>query len=179
MKYILKIILLVIVTITIVSTLIVHEPPGDPILNLITKDEVTEEIEYVSICSNRKLDKIDKFTSDAIEIYNGNSQSFVSYVSENKIYNKANAISLKDSNGHAVDNHDIIKGIVASAENIKHSILDLQIIKLNDDYFALVKLNVNLHSPCDFYEYDKTEKELKLLYGFESVDIIGLSYPTN
>ncbi|HFL3828469.1 TPA: hypothetical protein ACG3RW_003826 [Clostridioides difficile] len=41
-----------------------------------------------------------------------------------------------------------------------------------------MKLNVNWQSPCDFYEYDKTVKELKLLHRFQGIDIIGLSLPS-
>lgn len=154
--------------------------PGVPILNVITKNESTEEIDYVAICSNRKVKEIDEFISDDVEIYYADSDCFESYISQNKVLNKLNRIALEDSDGNTLDNDEIITGIFESAEKIKHDIWQFQVIKHGDDYYALVKLNVNLHSPCDFYKYDQTEKELKLLYGFDGVngvDIVGLSFP--
>ncbi len=102
---------------------------------------------------------------------------FLSYISDNKVLNRINKIALEDSDGNVVDNDEIITGIFQAAEKLEHDIWEFQIFKVLDKYFVLVKLNVNWQSPCDFYEYDKTEKELKLLHRFEGVDIIGLSLP--
>lgn len=145
------------------------------VANLITKSETSEEIEYVSIYSNGKSKKIDHFISDGFQIYNADSRSFSSYISNNTVLNKLNKIVLKDSDGNVVDNDKVITGIFKSAEKLEHDIWEFQVLKVLDNYYALVKLNVNWQSPCDFYEYDKTNEELKLLYRFEGVDIIGIS----
>lgn len=149
----------------------------NPLINLITKSETSEEIEYVSIYSNGKSKKIDEFTSDDLQIYNADSKSFSSYISNNTVINRLNKIVLKDSDGNNVENNEIITGIFQSAEKLEHDIWEFQIFKVLDNYYALVKLNVNWQSPCDFYEYDKIDKELKLLHRFEGVDIIGISLP--
>jgi len=148
------------------------------VVNLITKSETSEEIEYVSIYSNGKSKKIDAFISDDFQIYNADSRSFSSYISNNKVLNRINKIVLEDSDGNVVDNDEIITGIFQAAEKLEHDIWELQIFKVLDNYFVLVKLNVNWQSPCDFYEYDKTVKELKLLHRFQGIDIIGLSLPS-
>ena len=150
----------------------------NPLINLITKSETSEEIEYVSIYSNRKSKKIDEFTSDDLQIYNADSKSFSSYISNNAVVNRLNKIVLKDSDGNNVENDEIITGIFQSAEKLEHEIWEFQIFKVLDNYYALVKLNVNWQSPCDFYEYDKIDKELKFLHRFEGVDIIGISLPS-
>lgn len=175
MKNMSKVVSFIIVVIVFVFILSSCETSEKWVLNLITKNEITEEIEYVSIYSNGKSEKIDKFISDDIEIYNADSDCFISYISKNKVLNKLNKIVLKDSDGNTVDNDEIITDVFQSAEKIKHDIWKFKIIKIDDDYFAVVKLNVNWESPCDFYEYDKTEKKLKFLHSFDSVDIIGLS----
>lgn len=149
----------------------------NPLINLITKSETSEEIEYVSIYSNGKSKKIDEFTSDDLQIYNADSKSFSSYISNNTVINRLNKIVLKDSDGNNVENNEIITGIFQSAEKLEHDIWEFQIFKVLDNYYALVKLNVNWQSPCDFYEYDKIDKELKLLHRFEGVYIIGISLP--
>jgi len=177
MKKMYKVVSIIILMIVFVFMPSPSETSGKSVLHIITKDETTEEIEHVSVCSNGKIETIDEFISDDIEIYTADSSCFISYISNNKVLNKLNKIVLEDSEGNAVDNDDIIIGIFQAAEKIKHDIWKFEIIKLEDNYFALVKLNVNWHSPCDFYEYDKTEKKLNLLHSFDSVDIIGLSFP--
>jgi hypothetical protein len=121
---------------------------------------------------------MDAFTSDDFQIYNADSRSFSSYISNNKVLNRVNKIVLEDSDSNVIDNDEIITGIFQSAEKLEHDIWEFQIFKVLDNYFVLVKLNVNWQSPCDFYEYDKTEKELKLLHRFQGIDIIGLSLPS-
>lgn len=58
-----------------------------PLINLITKSETSGDIKYVSIYSNRKSKKTDAFISDDLEIYNADSRSFSSYISNNTILN--------------------------------------------------------------------------------------------
>lgn len=147
------------------------------IVNVITKSETSDEIKYVSIYPNEKSKKIDKFTSDDFQIYDAEYGCFSSYISNNGVLNRLKKIVLKDSNGNLVENDEIIIGIFQSAEKLKHDIWQFQVFRIRDEYFALVKLNVNWQSPCDFYEYNKDDKTLKLLKRFEGVDIIGLSLP--
>lgn len=144
------------------------------VVNLMTKSETSEEMEYVSIYSNGKSKKIDAFISDAFQMYTADSRSFSSYISNNKVFNRINKIALEDSDGNVVDNDEIITGIFQSAEKLEHDIWKFQIFKVLDHYFILVKFNVNWQSPCIFYEYDKTNKELKLLHRFQGIDIIGI-----
>lgn len=147
------------------------------VINLITKSESSEEIGYVSIFSNGKSKKIEAFVTEDFQRYNTDSNSFSSYIKNNTVVNKLNKIVIEDSHGNVVSNDEIITGIFKSAASLEHDIWEFQIFKVVDEYFALVKLNVNWQSPCDFYYYNKTDKTLKLLERFEGVDIIGLSLP--
>ena len=175
MKNKFKLILFLVVLVIIVSSLYISSK--DLLVNLITKNETSGEIEYVSIYSHGSSKKIDAFKSVDFELYTVDSASFTSYISNSKVLNKINKIVLTDSSGNTIDNDEIITGIFQSAEKIEHDIWDFQIFKVLDDYFVLVKLNVNWHSPCNFYAYDITSKELKLVHRFEDIDVIGLSLP--
>ena len=172
-----KIILFIIVILTFIFILSSCKTSKTLVANLATKSETTDEIEYVSIYSNGKSKKIDLFISDDFQIYNADSRSFSSYISNNTVLNKLNKIVLKDSDGNVVDNDEIITGIFQAAEKLEHDIWEFQIFKVLDNYYVLVKLNVNWQSPCDFYEYDKVNKDLKLLHRFQGVDIIGITLP--
>lgn len=175
MKNKFKLILFLVIFVMIVSSLYISSK--DLLVNLITKNETSGEIEYVSVYSHGSNRKIDAFKSEDFELYTADSTSFTSYIANSKVLNKVNKIVLTDSSGNTIDNDEIITGIFQSAEKIKHDIWDFQIFKILDDYFVLVKLNVNWHSPFDFYAYDTTDKELKLLHRFEDADVIGLSLP--
>ena len=170
-----KILFFIIFIIILIFTLC--KTPKELVVNLITKSETSEEIKYVSVYSNRKSKKIDPFISNDFETYNADYRCFSSYISGNRVLNRLNKIVLEDSKGNLVDNDEIITGIFQSAEKLEHDIWEFQIFKVLDDYFALVKLNVNWQSPCDFYQYNKTDKTLNLLKRFEGVDIIGISLP--
>ena len=152
-------------------------PSKKAVINVITKSESSEEIEYVSIYSNKKAKRIKPFVTNDFQLYNADSRSFSSYISENTVLNRLNKIVVEDSHGNPVHNDEIITGIFKSAASLEHDIWEFQIFKILDDYFVLVKLNVNWQSPCDFYQYNKTDKTLNLLHRFEGIDIIGLSVP--
>lgn len=175
MKNKFKLILFLVVLVIIVSSLYISSK--DLLVNLITKNETSGEIEYVSIYSHGSSKEIENFKSVDFERYTADSTSFTSYISNSKVLNKVNKIVLTDSSGNSVDSNEILTEIFRSAEKIEHDIWDFQILKVLDDYFVLVKLNVNWHSPCDFYAYDITSKELKLVHRFEDIDVIGLSLP--
>lgn len=175
MKNKFKLVLFVVVIIIILSSLYIRSK--DLLVNLITKNDISGEIEYVSIYSNGSSKKTDIFKSEDFKLYNADSTSFSSYISNGKVLNKVHKIILKDSLGNVVNNDEIITGIFQSAEKIEHDIWEFQIFKVLDDYFVLVKLNVNWQSPCNFYEYDIADKELKLLHKFQDINVIGLSLP--
>lgn len=149
---------------------------GSTSLKVITRGESTNEVNYIAIDSNGNSREINKFVSDELKIYNASSRCFSSYIENNKVRNKLIEIEFDDIDD-SLKTDEIVRDICMSAERLEHAIWEFQIFKLADDYFALIKLNVNWHSPCDLYQYDINEKELKLLYSFDSVDIIGLAYP--
>ena len=146
-------------------------------IKVITKDEISGEIKYYSIYSKAYKREIDEFVSDEIEIYMGDNNVFRSYISDDGVLNKLKKTELKDSDGNIVENNETIIGIFQAAEKLKHDIWEFQVLKVEDQYFALVKLNVNWQSPCDLYKYDKDTKSLDLIYGFQSLDIIGILIP--
>ncbi|BEP29239.1 hypothetical protein [Helicovermis profundi] len=175
MKKMVKVISVIIVIILFAFILNSYQVPKRWLINLITNDERIDKIEYVSVYSNGNIEMIDKFKSDDIEIYTADSDCYESYISDNEVLNKLKKIVLIDSDGNTVDNDEIITEIFQIAEEIKHDIWKFQIIMDDDKYFVIVELNVNWQSPCDFYEYDQTQKKLILFHRFDDVDIIGLS----
>ncbi len=173
-----KILILIILVIMLVIMFILSTYKSSKYLlvNLITKSETSNEIKYVAVYPNKDSKKIDAFVSDDFQVYNADHGCFKSYITNNKVLNKLNKISLEESLGNDAD-EEIITRIFQEASRLEHDIWQFQIFRVDDKYFALVKLNVNWQSPCDFYEFDKTDGSLNLLKRFEGVDIIGISLP--
>ncbi|NLC54750.1 MAG: hypothetical protein GX769_02595 [Erysipelothrix sp.] len=148
-----------------------------PHLNVITKNEVTNEISYIAISSKSKSKNISEFKSDEISIYTANSDWFIDDTLNNKFTNSLNETMLKDSNWDILKDYDLVKEIFKAAEIIDHDIFQLDIIKTKTDYFVLIKLNVNWQSLNDFYRYEKTNNKLEFLHRFDAQDITGIAYP--
>ena len=89
-----KIILFTIVILTFTFILSSCKTSKTLLINLITKSETSDEIEYVSIYSNGKSKKVDPFISDDFQIYNADSRSFSSYISNKTVLNKLNNINI-------------------------------------------------------------------------------------
>ena len=54
------------------------------------------------------------------------------------------------------------------------TIIGNTIIKVNDEYYVVVELNVNLWSPYELYKYSKEKNKLKLIYTFYGEEVIGI-----
>lgn len=166
------VVFMAVITIFILTSCKKYDPLG---ISLIIKDDISDQTEYVSLYSDEKSKEIDRFVSDDFEAYSGNLNTFSTYIFDSKVSNEINEIILEDSNGKIVKNNEEIIGIYKAAEQLEHDIWQFQIFKVMDRYFTLVKINTNWQSPCDFYEYNKTDKTLNLLSRFDGIDIIGIS----
>ena len=80
-KFILSIIVIVMILLSS------YKISNSPLINLITRNETTGKIEYVSISSNWNSEEIDTFISDDFKLYNADSDSFSSYISNNNLNN--------------------------------------------------------------------------------------------
>ena len=51
----------------------------------------------------------------------------------------------------------------------------MKIMEVNEEYFVIVNLNVNMWNPYRLYHFDNDDIKLKELYTFDNKDIIGVS----
>lgn len=62
-----------------------------------------------------------------------------------------------------------------AADTIDHNMMALSVWCSEGQYFAFTKLNVNWQDPCILYAYDTEAKELKELYTWQSMELVGIS----
>ena len=148
-------------------------PLGVHQIDVITKDETTNELKYVAIHKHGTR-TIEQFESEEMEIYYAEHGCFSSYIKDNKTYSKLVRIALQDKDETPIETDETIENIFKAADNYPSIIWRFQIIQVGEEYFALIKINANWMSPCDFVRYDKETQELRLLSSFDGVDIVGI-----
>lgn len=155
-----------------------------PVLNVMVQNEVEDgntkvETRYETVYENGKSCKTKEFDLDRTTRYIAEYGDFKSNIKDGKVTNTLEATGLTDDNGGKIEADEIMAEMMQkSAEEIDHDILEYDILIDQERYFAVVKLNVNLTSPCILYEYDKATYELKELCEWDGMDVKGVSLLT-
>lgn len=152
-----------------------------PVLNvaLLEKHEDTATYAYYMVYDNGKAEKTAPFAlDDTAEFYTTaykTSNMEIIYIQPR--FSLQNTLLL-DSDGEIIEaDESTIELMQAVADTMKHDIAQLTIVKVEDQMFAFVWLNVNWFSPCELYRYDTETKTLGLLCKWDNVDITGVAIP--
>ena len=151
---------------------------ASPVLKVIVQPERSdvENYEYLVVYDNEKTAATDLFVPDDVASYTAEFRAFVSAVENKRVVNTLESTILIDENGNKTDADEIMTAIMqTAADSIDHDIMEFTILVDGDRYFAFVKLNVNLWTPCILYEYDTATGDLVELYCWDSVDLLGIS----
>ena len=152
-----------------------------PVLNvaLLEKHEDTATYAYYMVYDNGKAEKTAPFAlDDTAEFYTtAYKPSNMANIYIQPRFSLQNTLLL-DSDGEIIEaDESTIELMQAVADTIRHDILQLTIVKVEDQMFAFVWLNVNWFSPCELYRYDTETKTLGLLCKWDNVDITGVAIP--
>lgn len=152
-----------------------------PVLNvaLLEKHEDTATYAYYMVYDNGKAEKTAPFAlDDTAEFYTtAYKTSNMENIYIQPRFSLQNTLLL-DSDGEIIEaDESTIELMQAVADTMKHDIAQLTIIKVEDQMFAFVWLNVNWFSPCELYRYDTETKTLGLLCKWDNVDITGVAIP--
>lgn len=152
-----------------------------PVLNvaLPEKHEDTATYAYYMVYDNGKAEKTAPFAlDDTAEFYTtAYKTSNMENIYIQPRFSLQNTLLL-DSDGEIIEaDESTIELMQAVADTIRHDIAQLTIIKVEDQMFAFVWLNVNWFSPCELYRYDTETKTLGLLCKWDNVDITGVAIP--
>lgn len=152
-----------------------------PVLNvaLLEKHEDTATYAYYMVYDNGKAEKTAPFAlDDTAEFYTtAYKTSNMENIYIQPRFSLQNTLLL-DSDGEIIEaDESTIELMQAVADTMKHDIAQLTIVKVEDQMFAFVWLNVNWFSPCELYRYDTETKTLGLLCKWDNVDITGVAIP--
>lgn len=135
---------------------------------LILEDKNTHEKEYIELNDRKDYQKTAKFNSDDFKLYEIRECSFSS---SKKCY-------ILNENNEKVENDKILSAIQDEVKKIDNA-FTMKIMKVNEQYFVIVNLNVNMWNPYKLYHFDKDDSKLKELYTFDNKDIIGITLKKN
>ena len=147
----------------------------DSSINIITRS-YDAKINYYEINHSKCDRKIDKFQSDSMQKFTllNCYDSF-----KNRILNEIQdeCMILDESNKEKIKLEDSnLKDIVYEISKIDHDIVDAKIIKVNNVYYPVVSLNVNLWNPYEIYYYENNS--LIKIATFDDEDVIGIKENT-
>ena len=104
------------------------------------------------------------------------SGCFKSYIDhdKNEVLNKLDEKNCKvmDNDWNVINSNEDLNNIIKLVSNLKHDIILSDVVKLNDDYYVIIGLNVNFWSPYYLYKYE--DNKLKRIYCFDGEKIISL-----
>jgi len=141
---------------------------------VVTKDERNDLIRYYEINSYGYERNVDNFEYDNNELLYFNN-CFESYIdrNKNKVLNKrTNRCEILDKNKDNIIIDEKYDDIINKVSGLEHDIMESKMIKINDNIYVVVVLNVNWWSPYKLYKYDNNK--LKHLYTFDGEDVIAI-----
>ena len=162
-KKILFIGIIIIISIFIISSIILHFIQKNDYSNymLIKAEESCYKVNKFG--KSKKIDS-NKFAEANNKLYSI-TNCFESYIDRdrNEVLNKINQ---ENCNIFLEDNKDTeLLNIINEIANLKHDLFDVKIIYTEkDNYYVSVYLNTNWICPSDLYIYDKNEKKLNLIF---------------
>lgn len=142
---------------------------------VITLDN-NSNVKYYEVNDRKKIREVKSFDSEELEVYT-TSSCYNSYIDrvKNKVLNKLTLDECKiNKNGEEVAIEGDLEKIIGLVAGLEHDIMKNRILKLEDDYYVVVMLNVNLWTPYEFYKFNKEKNKLELIYTFDGEDVIGI-----
>lgn len=141
---------------------------------VVTKDKTDEKIYYYEVNDREYKRKTKKFNYEENEVYyfEGCFQSYIDRPSNKVLNTRLDGCTIIDKENNEVTIDSTLDKIIDLVSNLEHDIFRAKIIKVDNDYYIVVELNVNWHSPYDLYKY-KNDR-LSYIYTFESEDVIAI-----
>ena len=137
--------------------------------------DVEEPVNYL-LASKRRIHSCDPFTADEATVYYVPSECFDAYIdrAQNKVLNRLVSVAVTDGNGTPLEAPAVLPDIFAQIATLEHTLFDIRILDVSSEYFVFLKLNVNLHTPCELYYYNQQIGKLIELYSFNDRELLGL-----
>ena len=80
-----------------------------------------------------------------------------------------------DENDNIIEISEELKNILINIQKNQESVIfEIKILKLEDDYYVVEALNVNMWTPYEFYYYNSKNEELEYIYTFSNEDVVGI-----
>ena len=169
-----KKIIIIILILLILIIYIIRKNDFSNSIYVMTMDEDTKELEYYEINDKKNARNVEEFKLDNNKIIKV-KDCFDFYINHDLTNTLTlDSCTLLDNNGEALEISNELEIIVKEISKIDHDILDTKIFNIDNNYYIVVELNVNIWSPYRLYYFDEDKNKLKEIYTFDGKDIIGI-----
>ncbi len=142
---------------------------------VMTQKDESGKIAYYEINDRKNYREVEKFKPAKSKVLTLNNCYNMKKVKEESETSLEELCTLRDSQNDAVYLTQDLRNIVSLiGKKVHHEILVGKVIILDDDYYVVIRTNVNWYSPCDLYKYNKEKKELEIIYNFNKEEVVGI-----
>ena len=148
-----------------------------PIVNVKLELKELAEIHYGIIYEDGSVEVINEaFAVDDTDVYIADVNNFSAKTENGKVVNTLISTVVMDDEGNEVEADETLSNLLQIiADSAKHEILEAKMFKDGQMYYIAVQTNVNLQSPCDFYQYDPSAGKLLYLNSWDNVNVLGVA----
>ena len=148
-----------------------------PIVNVELELKNSSEIQYGTIYEDGSIEILDKAVAvDDAEVYIADVDNFSSKIENGKVVNTLVSNTVTDSEGNEMKADGALSNLLqVIADTVEHDILEAKIFEGEQTYYIAIQTNVNLQSPCDFYQYEPSDGKISYLNSWDNVNVLGVS----
>lgn len=149
----------------------------DNSLFIITRNELVDQTKYYEVNYKENKRQVKKFESQVDNVYT--ARGCLNWHDVVGIYPNEitwETCEIVNENEEKIKLNKVFKNIISNVqkEQLEHAIFEIKILKVKDDYYVVVTLNVNFWTPYELYYYDNKTKELNKIITFSNEDVIGI-----
>ena len=137
----------------------------------------SSEVQYGIIYEDGSVEVLNEaFAVDDAEVYIADVNNFSAKTENGKVVNTLISTVVMNSEGKEVEADETLSNLLQIvADTVKHDILEAKMFKEGQMYYIAVQTNVNLQSPCDFYQYNPSDGKISYLNSWDDVNVLGVA----
>ena len=148
-----------------------------PLVNVKLELKDSSEVQYGIIYEDGSVEVLNEaFAVDDAEVYIADVNNFSAKTENGKVVNTLISTVVMNSEGKEVEADETLSNLLQIvADTVKHDILEAKMFKEGQMYYIAVQTNVNLQSPCDFYQYNPSDGKISYLNSWDDVNVLGVA----
>lgn len=155
----------------------VFDESTEGMIDVVTETAYTHsavERAYYTLASGNRLKLSEPFTPDAMETYEVPDDCFETYM-DDQVRSRLVRMALTNENGQAVEITPELAALFEETERtVEHEIINMNVLRVSEELFVYIELNVNLWTPCDLYYFSPETSKLIRVKRWDNEKVVGI-----